>query len=114
MSDTGFENDPVVVALNYVAGDTARLDFVFGSSGAPVDLSVYAAIKLRLRRCDGTMVQVTATIDDAASGKAHFDFGSSDLIAGMHRAEFYFDKGEGGGETWPKRAPIYVHVRAKA
>lgn len=100
------------VALHYVVTDVTSLPFAFAKDGSAVDLGNYNAITLRLRRCDGTLIEKALTVDDAPNGLGHFAFISGDLIPGLHKGEVKFQTSAGGKDTFPKDAPILILVRS--
>lgn len=77
------------------------------------DLADFASIVLRVRRPDGRLVEIAATIDDAPSGMFHFEFAEGDLQAGNHEAEVRFVDLSGKSETMPADAPIAIIVRGE-
>lgn len=82
-------------------------------TAVPVDVSVYDAIVLRMRRPDGTLIEIDAVIDDAPNGIFHFPWAADDLQAGVSDLEIVFTDADGLDETFPPDAPIKGIVRER-
>lgn len=80
----------------------------------PVDLTVYSSIQLRMRRDDGVLITVDHTVDDAAAGEGHFEWGVDDLTEGLHKAEIRRVFVAGGlPETIPAERPMTFDTRSQ-
>lgn len=103
------------IALHFVEGTVNKqVPFAFADGGAAVDLSVYSSIVMNVRRCDGTSFSLTAVVDDAPNGLAHFTFLAGQLIVGIHEADIVFSTSDGGVDLFPPDAPILIKVRSKS
>jgi len=96
--------------LNRVEGDTKPdIDVEFAS----FDLTGFQ-VKMHTKKSGSASTQTKdAVIDDAASGKFHIEFVSSDLLLrrGKHEIEFEFIDGSGNFSI-PSDDTIIVDVRA--
>lgn len=98
-------------AVHYVESDRLP-DLSFTFEG--VDLTTFSFIKLRVRREDGTILEIDATIDDAANGAGHFEFAAGDLTSGNHVMEIQTTRAsDSKPETYPDDASIPFLVRER-
>lgn len=98
-------------ALFYVESDELP-DLSFTFEG--IDLSIYSSITLRVRREEGTLLQVAATIDDAAAGEGHFAFSAGEITRGNHEAEIVTVRvSDSKEETFPDDAALPFLVRER-
>ncbi len=77
------------------------------------DLAQFTSITLRMRRPDGTVVEVEATIDDEPNGLFHFEWGADDLQQGTSEIEIVFVGTDDSILTLPAEGPIRGVVRKK-
>lgn len=79
-----------------------------------VDLSDFVTIVLRVRRENNSLIEINATVDDAAGGLFHFEWGADDLTPGIHSAEIVLTDGDGLPMTLPAEGVMRLVVRERA
>jgi hypothetical protein len=85
-----------------------------GNVTGPIDLSDYSAITLRMRREDGYLIEVAATIDNPTEGECHFEWAAGDLTVGIHRAEVRLTRlSDSKIETIPAQEPMTFEIRGR-
>ncbi len=82
-------------------------------AGAPIDVSPFTDIVLRVRRPDETAFERTAVIDDAVNGLFHFEWAAGDLVEGDSKAEIRFEDGTAKPETVPSDSPLVLRIRER-
>lgn len=100
------------IAFYYVDGDTKIIvPFRFSKAGVAVDFSIYSSVKFRLRRCDGTLIEVIGVMDTNDHTLMNFTLDTGVVIAGRHNCEIVLATSAGGVDKYPKRAPLTMQVR---
>ena len=100
-----------IVEIPFVADDRLPELFVtFNQDGAPVDISAFTSITLRIRKPDNTLLIKTAVIDDGPAGKFHFEWDVGDLTQGNFESRIKFEVTPGVTNSIPKANPMILAV----
>ena len=100
-----------IVTIPLVADDRLPNLFVtFKQNAAPVDISTFTSITLRIRKPDNTLLIKSAVIDDGPAGKFHFEWDAGDLTQGNFEFRIKFEVTAGVVLSVPDEQPMILAV----